>query len=290
MDRIVSHLAPRHMDDWLAICLVKALYPKAQIEYVHPQSVPEEYIKSKDICLIDVGMSYDPEVNNYDHHHNLEIPSSVILVIKHFTPEVDMNARFLKAIDIIDRFGFKSALKQGLVREDKDSDEKRKVILLTEITENIASIVSKAVKFAGKMNSSYEDFMTFLYALLSETVELKSAKEKLEREKQEFERKLKGLRVFDLQGIKVGLSTESLAPYHYMVFEKGIDLLVERNSMNKDHTSLIVNTASPNKDKAYELREMLIKDLPVVFRHQNGFIVVVDRNVEDINLMEVYTC
>ncbi len=176
--RIVSHMPPGNLGSWLAICLLKALYPQAQIENIHPQEIPEEYLSRKDICLVDVGMRYEPEVNNFDHHQNSELSSSVILVLRHFYPQVDTSARFLQAIDTIDRFGFKTALQQGLVRGDKSTDEKRKVLLLTEITPQVALLVSQAVKFAAKMNASYESFIEFLYSLLLHTEEFQRAKEK----------------------------------------------------------------------------------------------------------------
>jgi len=290
MEKIVSHKPPRHLDDWLGISLVKALHPQAQIEYVHPQQVPEEYLSSKKICVIDVGMRYEPELNNFDHHHNSEIPSSVILVLRHFYPHIDSSARFLQAIDITDRFGFKEAVRQGLAKENKAGDEKRKALLLTDISNTVANTVAQAVKFAVKMNTTYENFVELLYSLLSQTEELQKAREQLEREKQELERRLREIKVYELNGIKVGISAESLAPYHYEVFQRtGIDMLVERNSMNREHTSLIVNTSSPHKEKAQKVREELIKGIPVVFRHQTGFIVVVDKTVEDINIREVST-
>lgn len=145
--------------------------------------------------------------------------------------------------------------------------------------------VSQAIKFAAKMNASYESFIDLMYSLLSHTEELQRAKEKLEKEKQELERRLREVKVIEINGIKVGISTESLAPRHSEVFQRtGIDMLVERNSMKREHTSLIVNTLSPNKDRAYEIREGLIKGIPEVFRHQTGFIVVVDKGVEEFQI------
>ena len=282
MKKIVSHKPPRHLDDWLAICLLKNLYPQAQIEYIHPQEIPEEYLEKREICLVDVGMRYEPQLNNLDHHHNLEIPSSVILVLRHFYPQVDSSAKFLRAIDTIDRFGIQSALKEGLIRGDRSTDEKRRVLLLMDISPQSALLVWQAIKFAAKMNASYESFMEFLYSLLLHTEELQKAREQVEREKQELERRLREIKVHEVNGIKVGISTESLAPRHSEVFQRtGVDILIERNSMNREHTSLIVNTFSPNKDRAYEIREEFIKEMPVVFRHQTGFIVVVDKSVEE---------
>lgn len=183
MIKIVSQLAPGHFDGcWLGICLLKALHPKAQIEHVHPQEVPEEYLRRKDVYLVGVGMRYEPQLNNFDHHQDLGLPSSAILILKRFYPEVDTSARFLQAIDKIDRFGFQSALKEGLVRENMSIAEKRRVLLLMEITPQVARITTQAIKFASKMNAEYENFTKLLYSLLSHTEELQRAKEQVAKE------------------------------------------------------------------------------------------------------------
>lgn len=53
--------------------------------------------------------------------------------------------------------------------------------------------------------------------------------------------------------------------------------------MNNTHTNLIVNTSSPLKDKAFELREKILAviNAPIVFKHPNQFIVVVDKKIDE---------
>ncbi|MFN3263305.1 MAG: MYG1 family protein [Aquificaceae bacterium] len=277
MMKIVSHRPPRHMDDYIAICLLKNLYPQAQIEYTHPQEVPKEYLEDKNVVLVDVGMRYEPEKSNYDHHQDSNLSCSAILVLKHFT-DLPLDAPFLKAIDLTDRFGVNKALQEGLIRKDKEVDFKRKVILFTEITDAVASIVHNTVKILAKGKANYETFINFLYGMLSHLPEFRQAKEKLES----YEERLEKVQVVEVDGLRVGYSLQTLAPFHYEAFNRfKLDMLVERNSMKEEHTSLIINTSSENKDKAYALRESLIEDMPVVFRHATGFIVVVDVPVEE---------
>ncbi|MEM4596619.1 MAG: hypothetical protein QXG54_04880, partial [Desulfurococcaceae archaeon] len=68
--------------------------------------------------------------------------------------------------------------KRGLVRGDSSTDEKRRVLLLMDITPQIAMSVSQAIKFAAKMNVSYESFIDLMYSLLLHTEEFQRAKEK----------------------------------------------------------------------------------------------------------------
>lgn len=279
---IVSHLEPRHEDDYLAIALLLTRYPNAKIKLVHPQQIPEEYTKDKNTILVDVGMQYEPSLNNFDHHQNKEIPSSVILIAKHFYPEINTQTPFMQAIDIKDRFGIQETIKRGLIKANENTDKKRKVILKTEITPKIASIITSLVKTLSKTNASYENFINMLYDLLYNTEEFQKALKETEEEEKVFERKLKQVQIIE-KDIKIGISKETLAPYHYEAFKRTqIDLLIEANSMNPNHTSLIVNTNSKTKEKAQEIRDKLIENMPLVFKHPTGFIAVVNLPVEEV--------
>lgn len=279
---IVSHLEPRHDDDLIALALLLTRYPKAKIKLVHPQQVPQEYLEDKKIILVDVGMQYEPNLNNFDHHQDKEIPSSLILIAKHFYPEINTQAPFIQAIDIKDRFGIQETIKRGLIRANENTDKKRKVILKTEITPKTASIITNTVKTLSKTNASYEDFINMLYDLLYNTEEFQKALKQTEEEEKAFEEKLQQVQIIE-KNIKIGLSPKTLAPYHYEAFKRTqIDLLIEANSMNPNHTSLIVNTNSPSKEKAQEIRDKLIENMPLVFKHPTGFIAVVNLPVEEV--------
>ncbi len=72
----------------------------------------------------------------------------------------------------------------------------------------------------GSKEQSHRKGIDLMYSLLSHTEELQRAKEKLEKEKQELERRLREVKVIEINGIKVGISTESLAPRHSEVFQR----------------------------------------------------------------------
>lgn len=118
--KIVSHLPPRHLDDFLAVAYLKYLFPQAELEFVHPQRVPLEYLQDSKIILVDVGSVYDPEKNNYDHHQNINLPCSLVLVLKHFSDMDIENNYLLQVIDFIDRFGLSKAIAKFGIKNTAD--------------------------------------------------------------------------------------------------------------------------------------------------------------------------
>ena len=282
MKKIVSHLPPRHMDDWLAISLLSYLYPDAQREYVHPQKVAEEYLQDPSIILVDVGSDYnDTEKNNYDHHHDLSLECSLSLVVQKFFPEL-YPSQVLKAIDITDRFGIKKAVEEGLVSFDKQVDEKRKIILMTEPEQEAGRVAYKLLSYAKEVNLDHNTFIKMLYESLRVLGLTQKAEEELRRQREEYERKVSKVVWKDIEGFKVAVSYESLAPYHADFFSQTqADILIEQNSMNKEHTSIIVNTNKTHKDRAIEVADKLAEGQEIVFRHATGFIRVINKSVED---------
>lgn len=281
MKKIVSHLAPRHMDDWLAISLLSYLYPDAQREYVHPQKVPQEYLQDPQVAVVDVGSSYDTGENNYDHHHDLNLECSLSLVVKKFFPEL-YPSEVLRAIDITDRFGVKKAVEEGLVSFDKEVDEKRKIILMTEPEAEAGRVAYKLLSYAKEVRLDHNSFISMLYESMKVLGLTQKAEEELRRQKEEFERKVSKVMWKDIEGFKVAISYESLAPYHADFFSQTqADILIEQNSMNKEHTSIIVNTNKTHKDRAIEVADKLAEGQEIVFRHATGFIRVINKSVED---------
>lgn len=186
--KIVSHKAPRHLDDFLAVAYLKALYPEAEIEFVHPQEVPEEYLKDPQVVVIDVGGKYEPELNNFDHHQDKNLPCSLVLFLKKI--EIRQDAPFLKALSIIDTQGFTQAVSMGIVKPSKEIDEKRKVILMTSITEETAKVIYEVVNSALKENFDFDRLIETLWDKLSFTQAFQLAYTEYVKQKEQFEKNL----------------------------------------------------------------------------------------------------
>lgn len=290
MRKIVTHNPPRHTDDFLSIALLRQKYPEAQLEYVHPQSVPEDYLADPEVVVVDVGGLYDEEKRNYDHHHDREIPCSLVLVLKHEFPEIYEKVKdhpAVQYIDLADRFGGREAGQRLGVPFDRDVEEKRKVIMMVDL-ENDAYVkeISEGFLKAIESTSDYNAFLKALYEDLDRKGVLEEPKRKIEEELRKFREKVEKAEIKEINGLKVVYSRESFAPYHSKVFtELGADVIIERNSMNGNHTSIIKNTSSP-KTANLDLSKVF-SAYPKIFIHQTGFIAVVDRSVEDVDPEEV---
>lgn len=275
--KIVSHLSPRHLDDFCAISLLLTSYPDAKIEYVHPQKVPQNYLQDKEVLLVDVGGEYNPNKNNYDHHHDRNVPCALILVLRHFFPQIRENL-LLQTIDVIDRFGFQEAVARNLVKPNKEIDRLRRILLLTEPSLPTGLIIKELLE---KPDINFDQFIVMLYEALKQQGLTHKAEKKVEEEEKAFKEKLAKLRYIKLNNFKIALSTESLFPFHTEFFaQTGVDILIEKNSMNSLHTSIIVNTSNPWKEKTIEYADKIASNYEVIFKHPTGFIRVICIPVE----------
>lgn len=61
---IVTHPGGAHKDDFLACCLLASLHGVP----IHRREPTEEDLVNNETCVVDVGLSHDPKLNNFDHH------------------------------------------------------------------------------------------------------------------------------------------------------------------------------------------------------------------------------
>jgi hypothetical protein len=288
--KIVSHVSPRHMDDFLAISFLKTKYPQAELEFVHPQRVPYEYIIDPEICLVDVGGKFDPEFKNYDHHQNLNLRASFILVlIYEFTNKALVKkiteTQVVRFIDLTDRYGVKKASELTGVPLNSEEDRMRKEILLIDLSK-YSQIVGEIALESLSTFDKYPDWLRNFYQRLDEKGLLDEPRAILAREELLYQEKLKKAQIIQRKDLKILISDESLAPNHFRVFnETGADLVIERNAMNVQHVSVIKNTSS-SKTKDIDLAKVF--DLyPKVFIHPNGFIAVVGVPFENVDIEKI---
>jgi len=111
---------------------------------------------------------------------------------------------------------------------------------------------------------------------------LEEPRSKLQEEEMRFLDKVNKAMFMEYKGVKVCISDESLAPHHSRLFqENGVDLLIERNSMERGHTSVIKNTGS---EKAGIIDVSRVFEVyPKVFIHKGGFIAVVGVPFEEVD-------
>lgn len=256
---IVTHTRPGHSDDILAVALLTQKYPEAEVRFIHPQDKELETLKERDdVILVDVGGDYNPEKKNYDHHQDLDFSCSLVLVLQNEFPEyrkvLDKDTLLRKSLELVDfkdRFGPKKAQE------------------ITGIDPTGAYLFEEMV--VKTLGETPEGLRTLGKALRKALDEKLSLINDLERIKV-YE--VNGYKVaVDEKGINAGLITQNL----------DVDLIVQRNTRNPEHTSVIKNTQGK---RAGEIDLFTLSD-SAVFVHKAGFIAVLPVPVEDVNVEEV---
>lgn len=80
MYKIVTHPGSAHKDDFLSASVLLATLGSAVIER---REARREDIDDSDTYVVDVGMVYDPQNHNFDHHQDSSLPCAFHLVMKH---------------------------------------------------------------------------------------------------------------------------------------------------------------------------------------------------------------
>ena len=285
--KIVSHVSPRHMDDFLAISFLKSKFPNADVEFIHPQRVPVEYIDNPELCLVDVGGKYDPMFKNYDHHQSLSLKSSFLLVLinefenRSLVKKV-IQKEAVRFIDLTDRYGVKKASEIVGVPLDAEEDRMRKEILLIDLSK-WGELIGKIAIETLLIYNKYSDWIRNFYKSLDEKNLLDEPRKILAREETLYQEKLAKVQVIQKNNLKILISSESFAPNHFRVFnETGADLIIEKNSMNREHTSIIKNTVSTKTARINLIK--VFEMYPKIFIHPNGFIAVVNVPIDQIDI------
>jgi hypothetical protein len=227
---------------------------------------------------------------NYDHHQNLNLRASFVLVLIHEFNNPSLVKKIaekeaVKFIDLTDRYGVKKASELTGVPLNADEDRMRKEILLIDLS-RWAELIGKIALDTFLIYDKYSDWIKYFYQRLDAKGLLDEPRAILAREEALYQEKLTKAQVIEKNDLKILISSESFAPNHFRLFnETGADLIIERNSMNKQHTSVIKNTAS-FKTKNIDLSKVF-SIYPKIFIHPNGFIAVVDCPFERIDIEKV---
>lgn len=80
MYRIVAHPGTAHRDDFLSVSILLATLKRAEVFRREPTG---DDLADTNTYVVDVGMEYDPDKHNFDHHHDSSLPCAFHLVMKH---------------------------------------------------------------------------------------------------------------------------------------------------------------------------------------------------------------
>ncbi|VFQ46246.1 MYG1 family protein [Desulfoluna butyratoxydans] len=102
---IITHPGSSHFDEFFALCLILAVHPDTDFTIERREPTAEE-VADPTIWVVDIGEEYDPEKRNYDHHQNIELSASFVLVAEALGCAASLSSLpWWRFKDRIDRFG-----------------------------------------------------------------------------------------------------------------------------------------------------------------------------------------
>ncbi|WP_300672236.1 MYG1 family protein [Desulfoluna sp.] len=102
---IITHPGSSHFDEFFAICLLLATHPNTDFTIERREPTPEE-VDDPSIWVLDIGGEHNPKKRNFDHHQDIELSASFVLVAQALGYEESLSALpWWNFKDRIDRFG-----------------------------------------------------------------------------------------------------------------------------------------------------------------------------------------
>lgn len=80
MYRIVTHPGSAHKDDFLSACVLLATLDHAEVYRREPTDAD---LNDIDTYVVDVGLEYNPQRHNFDHHQDKSLPCAFHLIMEH---------------------------------------------------------------------------------------------------------------------------------------------------------------------------------------------------------------
>lgn len=80
MFKIVAHPGSAHRDDFLSVSILLTILDPVEVFRREPTS---EDLADPNTYVVDVGMEYNPEKHNFDHHQDQSFPCAFHLLMKH---------------------------------------------------------------------------------------------------------------------------------------------------------------------------------------------------------------
>lgn len=251
--KIVVHNGQAHSDDLLAVALLMTKFPNAEVHRV--PSVSEKDLEDPEVIVVDVGGRFEPEKSNFDHHHDRNLPASLIMVIQHFFPEIPEDIEELQWISDWDTMG-------------PVATQKKWGVNLPSIRDPIAEVVLRAFSKAKivKPGDLLHDMLIMLGSELLEFL----------KEQKEFIEKAKSAEVFLVKGLKVVRLAENVPIRFVKKVHPDVAIVVQPNQREPGKLSVTRIDDHPRVDfnRVRELEE-------VTFVHPTGFMAVVEPKVLD---------
>ena len=104
-DLIIVHPGSAHFDDFLAVSLILATHPEKTFAIERREPMDQE-LSNPHIWVVDIGERHEPELKNFDHHQEISLSASFVLVSDYLKLTPILNVMpWWTFKDRIDRFG-----------------------------------------------------------------------------------------------------------------------------------------------------------------------------------------
>jgi uncharacterized UPF0160 family protein len=254
---LITHSSRAHFDDLLSISLLLVKYPGSDVIRVNDISKLSKDIMDNAI-VVDVSEIYD-KVKFFDHHQDIKLNSSFVLVLKHF-----FNIDLTKLYPIFRNYEFYDL---------KDRYGPEKAINLMNITCNDISFYLSPIEDFLLVEFSKREIIKqddWLYNVLVKLGEYFLAS--IDRQFKDIEDFNKTVKVERINKYNVAISLDKgFGLTYYRKLLSNIDIVVQQNERNKEHLSLI----SLDTNKVNFLK---LKDKEHIFIHPNGFLMVIEKS------------
>lgn len=142
--KITTHPGAAHRDEFLACALLSSYY-WGEVEIVRRMPTESE-LDDPGVIVVDVGGKYDPDLNNFDHHQESELPCALHLVSEHLGINMDW-AKWYEPTSVRDCGGMPAIEKAYGV------DIHTQLMLGSPIEKSILMLFSEMEEVAGSMLS-----------------------------------------------------------------------------------------------------------------------------------------
>lgn len=109
----VTHSGSFHPDEVVGGAIVKRRYPNIRFVRTRDKTALERFKRDRNVIVSDVGGEYNPYMNNYDHHQDVEnLPSSAGMIFDNFF-DLTLSDKELRGVN---RDRFKSLMYRNLIK------------------------------------------------------------------------------------------------------------------------------------------------------------------------------
>lgn len=111
IEKVITHAGAFHADEVLAIAILRHFGVVAPVDRKF-QVTPEE-LADPEILVLDVAQKFEPELGNFDHHHDRNLPATNILIADWLVVEGEISSEV--RANLQDFLGYVSDVDRGII-------------------------------------------------------------------------------------------------------------------------------------------------------------------------------